>query len=244
MILINYIHFESLESTNRWAKEHAATLDFEKITCITASEQTAGRGRFSRKWFSPSGQNIYASYVFTVPPGSSYLSNLGQILIYSCAMALKEKGFETKIKWPNDLLIQKRKVAGVLSETFPLNGETVVILGIGLNVNMQKEFLRRIDQPATSLAHISKREWDLQELLTSLSSHFVQNLIRLKAEGFSYFQAPFEKLLAYKNESISCNIGVKTLQGICHRITENGYLEVILPTGEKTLVAAGEIEAP
>jgi BirA family biotin operon repressor/biotin-[acetyl-CoA-carboxylase] ligase len=154
---------------------------------------------------------------------------------------LKEKGFETKIKWPNDLLIQKRKVAGVICETFPLNERTGVILSIGLNVNMSKDFLRLIDQPATSLAEVSKRSWDLQEILSSLSEHFVQNLEKLKREGFAPFQAPFEQILAYKGEAISFLSGNQMLQGICQGITREGYLELILPSGEKKLLAAGEI---
>src|SRR3989339_1701180 len=108
---INYIHFQSIDSTNTWAKNHASTLDPQKITCITAHEQTAGRGRFQKKWISPKGENLYCTFFFTVPIGSSFIPNLGQILSISACKLFTHLGFPAQIKWPNDLLISGKKIA-------------------------------------------------------------------------------------------------------------------------------------
>src|SRR5690242_2426664 len=93
---IYYIHFDSIDSTNTWTKKNAATLDPDQLTCVTALEQTAGRGRFFRKWLSPKGQNIYASFFFCLPADCPYIINLGQVLSLSCITVLKKKGFSPK----------------------------------------------------------------------------------------------------------------------------------------------------
>jgi BirA family biotin operon repressor/biotin-[acetyl-CoA-carboxylase] ligase len=238
---IHYVRLDSVDSTNNWAKAHARKLAEYPIACITAVEQTAGRGRFKRQWVSPRGQNIYATLFFTIPSGAPYLCNIGQLLAYSCAKILKDKGFPAQIKWPNDILVQDKKIAGVLTETLPLDERTGVIAGIGINVNMEKESLEAIGQPATSLLMLSGKPWDLQVVLDLLLDQFLPHLELLKNEGFSAFQAPFESLLAYKGKEITCRDGDQTIKGICHSITADGRLQILLPSGAFKSVTAGEV---
>lgn len=238
---IDYIHFDILNSTNTWVKENAHTFDPKSFTCVTALEQTSGRGRFSRKWLSPKG-DIYATLFFTIPKGSAYLPNIGQILAYSCASVLREKGFQAQIKWPNDILIEGKKVAGILCETTPLNERIGIVLGIGININMGNELLKTIDQPATSLAQLSQKTWDLEQILTPLLHKFINDLTVLQQKGFAPFQPAFQKLLFYKGKEIVCSDGVKKLKGICRGITKDGKLELLLPSGKSTLLTAGEVK--
>jgi len=225
---IYYIHFDTIDSTNTWTKNHAHTLDPSRVTCITALEQTAGRGRFLRKWISPRGQNIYATIFFNVPLNCSYLLNVGQILSLSCAHVLKNKGFIAQIKWPNDLLLEGKKVAGILCETVRFNDRIGVVLGIGINVNMSKELLDSIDQPAISLAQLSGHTWALEQILDPLLHHFLDNLALLQEKGFECFQSQIDSLLAYKGQAITCNDQGKTVQGICHSIDKEGRLAVVV----------------
>ena len=102
---IYHIHFDIIDSTNTWTKNNAATLDPDQLTCITASEQTAGRGRLSRKWISPKG-NIYATLYFTLPRQCPYIINLGQILSLSCIAVLKKKEFNLETAIGDDKLTQ------------------------------------------------------------------------------------------------------------------------------------------
>src|SRR5580700_2479453 len=173
---INYIHFDTIDSTNTWTKKNAATLDSNQLTCVTALEQTAGRGRFSRKWLSPKGQNIYATLYFCLPKECSYLINLGQILSLSSISVLQKKGFSPQIKWPNDILLEGKKVAGILCETIVLEDKLGAILGIGMNVNMSQELLDTIDQPATSLAQLSGQTWSLEQILEPILKQFLKDL--------------------------------------------------------------------
>jgi BirA family biotin operon repressor/biotin-[acetyl-CoA-carboxylase] ligase len=236
---IQYVHLDSVDSTNTWVKSHLAELS--SLTCVTAEEQTAGRGRFKRHWVSPRGENIYATLYLVVPLGSGYLANLGQIMSFACAKILRGIGFEAELKWPNDILIQGRKIAGVLTETVTKGEEIGVIIGIGINVNMPTASLEEIGVPATSLLQLSQKKWDLKELTELLMNHFLQDLEVLKKSGFAPFQAPFEKMLAYKGQEITCRDGTQTIKGICHSMTQDGRLELLLPSGEIKLLTSGEV---
>jgi BirA family transcriptional regulator, biotin operon repressor / biotin---[acetyl-CoA-carboxylase] ligase len=227
---INYIHFDKIDSTHMWAKRNAHSFDSHRIYCITAAEQTAGIGRLHKPWISPKGKNIYATLYFTLPKESRFIANLGQLLSISCARVLKAKGFQPEIKWPNDLLLCKQKVAGVLCEIIPFKSALGVILSIGINVNMSEELLKTIDQPATSLVQVSGRTWDLSELLHSLLHQFLKDLPVLEKKGFAAFFKEYNDLLAFKGEKISC--AEPAVTGICHSIDSEGRLLLLLPSGE------------
>ncbi len=237
---IKYVHLDTVDSTNNWVKSHIAELS--SLTCVTAEEQTAGRGRFKRHWVSPRGENIYATLYLIVPLGSGYLANLGQIMAYACAKVLRGIGFEAELKWPNDILIQGRKIAGVLTETTTKDQEIGVIIGIGINVNMPTASLEAIGIPATSLLQLSQKKWDLQKVTELVMDHFIQDLELLKKSGFAPFQAPFEKMLAYKGQEITCRDGTQTIKGICHSITQDGRLQLLMPSGEIKLLTSGELQ--
>jgi BirA family transcriptional regulator, biotin operon repressor / biotin---[acetyl-CoA-carboxylase] ligase len=239
---IHYIHLDTVDSTNTYAKAHAHTFA-HPLTCITAKEQTAGRGRFQRRWVSPRGQNIYATLVFQVAPGSPYLSNIGQIMTLSCAQLLLSKGIISEIKWPNDIVVSGKKIGGVLTETTPLQEKISVAVGIGLNVNMEAALLEMIDQPATSLLQeLGKRE-DLETLLEHLMQQFLTNLEILEKSGFAPFKETFEQLLAFRGQEITCHDGAQTIKGICQGITQEGHLKVLLPSGATKILLAGEISS-
>ncbi len=240
---IQYIHFDTVDSTNSWTKKNTDSLDPFQLTCITALEQTAGRGRFLRKWLSPKGQNIYASLYFTVPLGCSYLVNLGQVLSLSCISVLKKRGFDPLIKWPNDILLDHKKVAGILCETVIQEDRIGVVLGIGINVNMSQEMLDAIDQPATSLAQLSGQTWTLEQILEPLLMQFLSDLEILEKEGFQHFHDAYVNLLAFKGETIQISDGVSSVKGICHSINLDGRLNLLLPDGTMSVVSAGEIKA-
>ncbi len=239
---IYYIHFDTIDSTNTWAKKNASTLDADQLTCITAQEQTAGRGRFFRKWLSPKGQNIYATLYFCLPLNCSYLANLGQILSISCITVLKKQGFCPQVKWPNDILLEGKKVAGVLCETVTLEDRLGIALGMGINVNMTEELLDTIDQKATSLAQLSGQTWTLEHILDPILHQFMQDLDLLQTQGFEPFRFSYEQQLAFKGEMITCHDGHRNIRGICHSINQDGRLNLLLPNGEKVLLSAGEVK--
>lgn len=240
---INYIHFDTIDSTNTWAKNNAHTLDPEQVTCITALEQTNGRGRWNRSWISPKGQNITATIFFCLPRSTEHVANLAQILSLSCAAILQKNGFSPQIKWPNDVLLNGKKIAGVLCETVSFEDRIGIVLGIGINVNMTDEFLKTIDQPATSLAQLSGHTWAFEQILEPLLQKFLEDLSLLQKKGFKPFRLRYEELLAFKGQMINCNNGEQKIQGICDSINNDGRLNLVLSSGERTILSAGEVSA-
>lgn len=242
---IDFIHFDTTSSTHTWAKENYTTFDPSHLTCITADEQLAGRGRQEKKWISPNASNLYLTLSFTLPQNAPYLSNLGQIMALSCAELLLSLNVPAQIKWPNDILIHNKKIGGVLTETVPHKNSTCVILSLGLNINMPAHILQTIDQPATSLHLILHKTLEPSTLLQPLLKLFLTNLSQLKIHGFAPFQPQFLELLAYKNQTITVHLPTKdipkTIQGICTSITHDGQLQLRLPSGELLTLSTGEI---
>lgn len=174
--VIQYIQLDTIDSTNNWAKKHPAPP--QHLLCITAEEQTAGRGQHARSWVSPRGVNLYASFCFCIPRHCPLLPELGLLLAQSLTAILKKRGFSPQIKWPNDILISNKKIAGILSEAVTGKEEIQVVLGIGINVNMSAADCLAIDQPATSLQleALDKAPLSREALLHELLEQFLQDL--------------------------------------------------------------------
>jgi BirA family transcriptional regulator, biotin operon repressor / biotin---[acetyl-CoA-carboxylase] ligase len=220
------------------------TLDLDALTCVSALEQTAGIGRYERPWLSPKGLNIHATLCFTLPEHCPCIANLGQLLSLSAAAFLEKQGFSPEIKWPNDIRVQGRKIAGILCETFPMHNRIGIILSIGFNVNMSDELLGTISQPATSLLQLSGHEWNISEVLDLLLQQFVLDIDLLYTQGFPAFRDKYEELLAFKKQTIRCFDGRKTIEGICQGVLADGRLELLMPSGEKMHLSAGELQTP
>jgi BirA family biotin operon repressor/biotin-[acetyl-CoA-carboxylase] ligase len=170
------IHLNTVDSTNTYAKTHGSSFARDKITCITAEEQTSGKGQFQKKWISPSRVNLYATFYFHLPPNTQNLTELTLTLGKSIKKVLEERGVPASMKWPNDVLIQGKKVAGILCETIFHKTHIEIILGFGLNVNMGQEDLIKIDQPATSLKNETGHAWDKEELLRQIQKQWLLDI--------------------------------------------------------------------
>lgn len=175
MTHIKRIHFETIGSTNTWGKQNADTFARDQVTLITADEQTSGRGRFKRKWESPPGQNIYATFCFFTKKPLATIGTISQVAAHSVAKTLQDHGLKPVLKHPNDVLLSGKKVSGILCETTSLD-MLCVLVGIGVNVNMPSELLEKIDQPATSLLAETGILHDIESLIKSLQKHFVASL--------------------------------------------------------------------
>jgi len=230
-----------MDSTHRWTKKNSEALDPDALTCITANEQTQGMGQRGRKWISPPGCNLYMTLYFTLPESSSFVSNLGQLLCLSTAAILESKGCDLKIKWPNDLLAEKKKIAGTLCEVLLQENRLAIILSLGLNVNMSSEQLATLDQQATSLSVVTGRLWESEGLQDAIVKIFLRNLSVLETQGFAPFHKTYEELLAFKGERIRCWDGHKNIEGICEGIQPDGRLILRLLNGEDRLLSSGEI---
>lgn len=226
------IHFDSIDSTSTFAKQHIADFDQEKLTCITADIQTSGYGRQNRTWVSKKG-NLMMTLVFFLPPSDKSIPNLAQILTYSVAKVLSQE-ITLEIKWPNDLLANDKKLAGALVETIPTNSHVAVILGLGLNVNTSV----KTSQETTSLQELTQKNWDLHLLRDKIIARFQKD----RALGFVNIYEDFLSLLAYRNKRVQVQTPSKEIIGTIDSITNEGYLCIKLPDGKIESIVSGEIK--
>lgn len=157
-----------VDSTNTYARTH-----FDQLpdgTMVAARCQTAGRGRRGRAWLSPAGQNIYATFLFKHLADGFHGGCLVGVGALAC---LREAapGVDAFLKWPNDLYVRERKLAGLLCESARIEAGRITgaVAGIGINVNLPPEELLSVDQPATSLLAEEKREFNLEILTKRLA---------------------------------------------------------------------------
>jgi len=176
-LLRELIYFEEIDSTNSYSKKK----NQEDNTLVITSHQTAGTGRFGRSWYSSKNKNLTFTLIkcFKIGVDEIHLVNFysSYILFLTLKIFLEEfKVLDIILKWPNDILINRKKVAGILLEVKDLNYELKkFIIGFGLNVNQEK-FSEDISDKATSLINETKTEINREKLLTLFVNLFYDNL--------------------------------------------------------------------
>lgn len=237
------IHFKNIESTNSWAKEQLSDFDKQTLTLVTADQQSSGRGRFTRTWLSPIG-NFYGTFVFFVSPKGLAIGNIPQVLALSVVAVLEELGFSARIKWPNDIQVSGKKLAGILCETSVETDLLGVVLGIGVNLNMSLGDIETIGQPATSLLLEADRTWDVSDFSDLLYERFASDLELFMQRGFSPFLASYRHYATPLDRKTELTVrnGKSLVKGRFHSFNEDGSLVVTRKDGERLTFCAGEIE--
>ncbi|MGL4848948.1 MAG: biotin--[acetyl-CoA-carboxylase] ligase [Clostridium sp.] len=161
----NLFSFESLESTNTYAK-NLCKKEIINGACIVSKVQTSGHGRFSRVWESPLG-GIWNSIVLTPNIDPVEASKITLIASASMYKTLKSFNIDTKIKWPNDIYLNDKKICGILTTmNADMDKINYLILGLGLNVNIDEEYFLKHDlNEATSLKLQFSKEFSLSQIL-------------------------------------------------------------------------------
>ena len=170
-----FLRFEEIPSTNTLASEHARRGDSEGLV-IVADHQTAGRGKPGRKWISPAGKNLLFSILLRPPVRPSRAPLLTQIACRSVAKVLKVKyQMVTTFKRPNDILVDGKKICGVLVEASSGSNGTLdsAIIGIGLNVNATSE---ELIPEATSLREVKGKEYNREIILKSILAQLKRDM--------------------------------------------------------------------
>lgn len=236
-------HFTCIDSTNTWAKQHASSFDPGVITLVTADNQSAGRGRLNRRWISPFGQNVCATYSIFLPSHRRDVGNLPQVAAISIAQILAHLGFCVQLKWPNDIVIGHKKLAGILSESITLADKHCLLIGVGLNINVPQGELDKIGRPAASLLSESGRKHDVEEVLSQLSAQLTQNIALFLQEGFSPFLSHYRMFLYKPAQPIIFHDNLRTWTGHVHSINADGSLTLLLEDGANKTFHAGEVLA-
>lgn len=191
-----YHHLGTIDSTQTYAKLQLPYLDPQALTIFSANNQTKGRGRSERSWYSPPDVNLYVTFCFTLPRGHPPAHNITQIIAIALCKLLKI--INVRIKWPNDLLAQKKKIGGILSELVSTEENHWMLCGVGLNVNTTSEELKNIDQAATSILEQSGQLTDRPILLDQLSDSLIDTLAIFFKEGFAPFLKEYRHFCLHK----------------------------------------------
>lgn len=191
-----------------------------------AEHQSAGRGRFGRAWSSPFGANIYLSCRWSVEQDVSDFSGLSLMISLAVIEALTQFGVpDLTVKWPNDILWQGKKFAGILVEMqAESNGLTQVIIGIGINVNMTHANAQEISQPWTSVEAILGQTQDRNKLAGLLINQLLEKLSLFSTHGFRYFIDLWSKYDNLFGKKIGLKVGKKIIHGIAQGVNAQGYL--------------------
>lgn len=232
-----------IHSTNAYLMEYVREHQDLRPTVLVAEHQTAGRGRRGKSWVSPPGQNIYLSILWPFSRGAGALEGLSLVIGMAKARALHKLGYgAVGIKWPNDLYWQNRKLGGILLElTGEASGPCAVVMGIGLNVNMQPQAAAEVDQPWTSLREIAhNRIQDRNPVVATLVDELVNTLTQYEQDGFGAFQAAWQNYDLTHQQPLDVHLDSGVVRGRGAGIDSRGALRVQTDQGLQTLLS-GEV---
>ena len=232
---------ESVDSTNTWAKKLAEE-GAPHGTVVLADEQTAGKGRRGRTWENPKGVNI--AFTFLLRP--RFLPEVAPMLTLvmglSVAQVCREMGMDSWIKWPNDVVVSRKKVCGILTEmSTEIDYINYVVIGVGINVN-QKVFDEELKEKATSLMIETGAPVKRSALIAAVMKHFEINYALFMENGdLSGLQESYNEMLVNRGKEVRILEPGNEYNAHAYGINETGELIVRTQKGEEKHVFAGEV---
>ena len=237
----NVVHYEEIDSTNTETRR-LSLKGVEQGLVVMAEKQIAGKGRRGRTWESPAGENLYFSILLRPELSPQKAPMLTLIMAYSVAKVLLDEGLPVQIKWPNDLVLSKKKVCGILTEMH-LQGSRVedVVIGVGINVNTTK-FPKEIQDKATSIymetGNKLTRDLLLQKVLAEFQEQYEEFL---NVQDLSLLKESYNQILINRNQEVMVLEPGGMYKAEALGINETGELVVKKADGDIESVFAGEV---
>ncbi|HOE18911.1 MAG TPA: biotin--[acetyl-CoA-carboxylase] ligase [Syntrophorhabdaceae bacterium] len=236
------VHKETVDSTNAFAFKLALSGEPEG-TCVVAESQGAGKGRLGRKWFSPAGKNLYISLLLRphIHPSLVYpITFLSSLAVYDTIKELS--GITPSLKWPNDVLINGKKVCGTLIElSTEADMVKFVVVGIGLNINMRSEEVdKEIKNKATSLSIETKKIYERALVCGILLNHLEKHYRYFSQHGAGGTCGVWEERAAIKGKALEINQMGESFRGIVEGIDRDGAMLLNID-GETKKIIAGDV---
>ena len=227
--------FEEIGSTNDYLLENSKK---NKISICLTESQTKGRGRNSKEWQSPKYENIYMSISFSTNQDLKFFSSFSLVTALSVQKALTKHKFDTKIKWPNDIYINSKKVGGILIETLSKDKNNIVVVGIGLNVFMKSNL--KIDREWTSLIlENESMSIDRNKIISDIANELLVDKKTFEEKGFGAFRKNFNELNILKNKKVSLS-NSQYDDVVALDVNEDGSLN-LKTKGEISKIFSGEV---
>ena len=253
--------YQVIDSTNNVAK--AAGLDGRNSGFLAVSDkQDAGRGSRGRSWVSPSGYNVFMSLMVRPDIPMDKASGLTLVMALSIAEGIEEilKGqfsqiefqsensvsrFQPGIKWPNDIVLNKRKICGILTELhmMPDQKDYFVVIGVGINVNQPIElFPEEIRETAGSIFSETGKETDRSELIATCMKRFEENFEKyVKTQSLAELKESYEKRLLNIDKQVRILDPKGEYEAVAEGVSDDGALLIRLADGKREAINAGEV---
>ena len=228
-------------STNSYLQERCVPLLNGGVACL-AEHQTAGRGRRGRTWVSPFGRNLYLSLMWRFDLALPDLAGLSLASGVALARVLQRAGLRGHcLKWPNDLLVDGRKLAGILVEASgEANGPCSAIIGVGVNLEIDAEGAESIDQPWTHLRDHLKPLPGRNRLAGDLLQELIHGCLRYQQEGLEPFLEEWRAWDGFRGERIRLILGDRSIEGIHAGLDRRGGL-LLDREGRREVFYSGEV---
>ena len=197
------VHFaKETDSTNEWCKRMSKE-GAEHGTLAVAEFQSAGKGRLGRRWTAPEGSSVMMSILLRPEFEPQYASMLTLVMGLSVAQTVKELDVEVSIKWPNDVVVSRKKICGILTEMGLENGKIrEVIIGIGINVNLE-EIQDDLKDKATSLYLETGKKYDRNRVIGLIMEKFEKNYEKfVKTCDLSLMLDDYNAMLANRSQPV------------------------------------------
>ncbi len=239
--MVKIIQLEEVDSTNSYAKKNISNI--EDKTAIITKKQTSGRGRLNRSWVDLGEENLFLSIV--LKPSDTFKEiypNLTQYLSVALCKVIESYGIKTQIKWPNDVLIEGKKIAGILSETV-MQGQKLegIVLGVGVNLNSNQDKIDAIpNKIATSLNIETGKTINLKEFLDKLLTEFFEHYDEFLQSGFLQIKNDYIKRNCFLEKELKVQVFNHIKSGIAKAVNDLGELvlednnkrEIVLTIGD------------
>jgi len=230
------LELHETESTNTYATNLIKEIQVTEGTIVFTHNQTKGRGQVGNTWQAEGGKNLTFSLVlhpnFLAVDKQFYLSKITSLAVYGMPTDfLNTSLYDIKIKWPNDILVNDRKIAGILIENI-LRGNFLQnsVIGVGININQQS--FSNVDKQATSLGILLQQTFDLKEVLHAFCKHFEALYLSLKQNNFDKISQAYFKQLYKFNEWAIYQAKEKTFTAKITKVEENGLLTLTTEQNE------------
>lgn len=233
---------QEIDSTNSWLMAQAASGAPGGIACL-AERQSGGRGRHGRQWISPFGSNIYLSLLWRFELAPTQLTGLSIACGVAVAQALAGIGVRgVALKWPNDVLWQRRKLAGLLLEVGgEAGGPSYVVAGVGINTRLSHTQAQGIDQPWVDLASIPGLQGPIRNRLAGqVLDRFVALMVQYGEYGLEPFLESWQQFDHFAGEQVQLNFGANRLSGKYLGIAPDGSIR-LEEEGEIRTYNSGEV---
>lgn len=229
-----------IDSTNRYLMSRLS--EWQRGECLLAECQTAGRGRRGRPWISPFGGQLILSLYWRLEEGMAAAMGLSLVVGVALVDALEACGYPgVRLKWPNDLYLDGRKLAGILVEmSATVGGACQLVTGVGLNLALPHHSGEQIDQPWTDLAAQGRGPLDRHALTVAVIRQLRSALTEFELHGLAPFIPRWNQLDQFRDQRVSLQLGERVQFGIARGVDAQGGLRLETEEGIQSFIG-GEL---